>query len=149
MTVTTDSGVWVLPPEGPAEPGVDSVDDLYVAAIDPQIEGEDAVALPAPAPDGSILAPLPPPAAGTTFDFDERGLVRATPQGAINPDGILIYLGKPPVTPKPRPGSVVPDLAAPAPGSAIPVPDAVPVPDDSGLPRSTVDQRSRRSASLR
>jgi hypothetical protein len=129
------TGVWVLPPESPAEPGVDSVDDLYVAAIDPQIEGEDAVALPAPAPDGSILSPLPPPAAGTTFDFDARGLVRPTPEGALNPDGILIHLGKPPVTPKPRPGSVVPDVAAPAPESAIPAPDARPAPDDSGLPR--------------
>ena len=98
------TGIWVLPLPPPAEPAQDNTEDIYVAAVDTRIEAEDAVALPKLSVDRAILSPLPPPAAGTTFDFDERGLVRATPEGAVNPDGILVFLGRPPVGPRLRPG---------------------------------------------
>jgi hypothetical protein len=99
------TGIWVLPLPPPAEPGQDQTEDIYVAAVDTRIEAEDAVALPKLSVDRAILSPLPPPAAGTTFDFDNRGLVRATPEGAVNPDGILVFLGRPPVGPRLRPGA--------------------------------------------
>ncbi|MCR8723845.1 hypothetical protein [Frigidibacter sp. ROC022] len=129
------TGIWVLPPEPLPEPGFDSVDDLYVAAIDTQIEGEDAVALPVPSRDARLLTQLPPPPAGTRFDFDERGLVRATPEGALNPDGVLIFQGQPAVTPAPRPGSAEAAAAAanppatpetPGADAATPATDAAP-----------------------
>ena len=111
------TGIWVLPPGALPEPGQDNTDDLYVAAIDDQIAAEDAVALAALTPDPGLLSPLPPPPAGTPFDLDERGLVRPTPEGALNPDGIQIFAGRPPVAPAPRPGSVVPDAVAPRAGA--------------------------------
>lgn len=54
-----------------------------------------------------------PPPAGVTFDMDDRGLVVATPEGAINPDGILVILGQPPVTAIPRPTANSTELEAP------------------------------------
>ena len=41
------------------------------------------------------------------FDLDENGLVVPTPEGAVTPDGALVYLGKPPVVPPERPQSIV------------------------------------------
>lgn len=130
------TGVWVLPPVPPAEPGFDSVDDLYVAAIDSEIPGEDAVELPPLRSDSVLPSPPPPPAFGTRFDFDERGLVRATPEGALTPDGVRIYLGKPPVTPKLRPGEAVGATPAPVPTDKAAPPAANGTVDDSGLPRA-------------
>jgi hypothetical protein len=56
--------------------------------------------------------PLPPP--GVAFALDDRGLVVATPEGALTPDGHLVTLGRPALVPPAR--SLValpaPDLAA-------------------------------------
>ncbi len=95
-------------PASPELPSSDRIDGLYLASIDPVILGHDAVALPALAgamPDETILAPGTPPQAGTQFDFDENGMVRATAEGSLTPEGALVIAGSPPVRPLPRPGS--------------------------------------------
>ncbi|MEM9583789.1 MAG: hypothetical protein AAGA08_11795 [Pseudomonadota bacterium] len=92
-----------------------TLDDLYVASLDPDPQFEDAPAL-LPISDGEValVAFTPPPPAGVIFDIDERGLVRATPEGALNPEGIIVYLGAPPVRAIQRPDTGAPEQAATA-----------------------------------
>ncbi len=81
-------------------------DDIFVASIDRALDANDAIILPdfnnGPADDQprERLSPLAP---GTVFDLDESGLVVATAEGALNPQGILVRLGKPGVTPPEKP----------------------------------------------
>ncbi len=113
------TGYWLRAPDAPHLPPVQGVEDVYVASIDPAVEPLDAVALPAlnsVAPDAAMEEPGLPPPAGLRFDFDARDLVRATPEGALNPDGLRIYTGRPPAVPPLR--GAAPDLDTPA------VPDA-------------------------
>ncbi|MEZ5675816.1 MAG: hypothetical protein R3D81_11510 [Thalassovita sp.] len=99
------TGIWQTAPDQPGVPDASGVADAYQASIDPTIHGTDAVALPDlsaqndPAP-GRAQNPA---AAGTNFDMDQRGLVKATPEGALSPDGVLIYAGKPPLLPPTMP----------------------------------------------
>ncbi|MBU2866965.1 hypothetical protein [Pacificibacter marinus] len=107
------TGIWPLPPEAGASVFEDTTSDLYVASIDPNILSQDAVALPNAQPhqiDAQPLAAAGPAPAGTTYDFDPRGLVRATPEGAITPSGVMVYAGTPPIAPAARPGDS--DVAA-------------------------------------
>ncbi|MEM6482645.1 MAG: hypothetical protein AAF681_12410, partial [Pseudomonadota bacterium] len=67
---------------------------------------QDAVALPgasAFAPDSQPVAIPDPAPPGTRFSLDERGLVRAAPEGALSPDGILVFSGRPALLPPQRP----------------------------------------------
>lgn len=57
------------------------------------------LATPQPFTDLPDIAFTPPPPAGYVFDMDENGLVVATEDGALTPDGILVY-ARPP---SPRP----------------------------------------------
>lgn len=52
-------------------------------------------------PSVSLDRPAPP---GMRFDLDERRLVRPTPEGAMSPQGVMVYLGRPDVEPQRRPG---------------------------------------------
>ena len=96
------TGIWQRAPAEPHQPPVNSIDDVYVASIDPAVRQSDAVALP-PASrldrDAALADPGLPPPPGLRFFFDERNLVRATPEGALTPDGLRIYTGPPPVVP--------------------------------------------------
>ncbi len=112
------TGIWQRAPVAPHALPEDGVDDIYIASIDPSIQESDAIALPdafgfAQEP---ILEPqrLPPPA-GQVFDMDARGLVRATPEGAISPDGVRVFAGLPPVVPPLRQALATPAPAAEAP----------------------------------
>ncbi len=93
-------------PQVPATPSIIGLDDLYVASIDRTDLSQDAVALPKVAmldtdlPPGAVSSPV---ASGTAFDLDAAGLVVATPGGRLNPDGIMVFLGRPAVVPPPRP----------------------------------------------
>ena len=85
-------------PEPPEVPGLIGLNDLFVASIDRTDLFQDAVALPPvagfdtdAAPDGSAPSATP----GQSFDLDPRGLVEATPDGTVNPDGVLVYAGRP------------------------------------------------------
>jgi hypothetical protein len=101
------TGVWPLAPDTGSSVFEDSTSDLYIASIDPNILSQDAVALPNAQPhqiDTQPRATAGPAPAGTTYDFDARGLVRATPEGAMTPSGVTVFAGTPPIAPAARPG---------------------------------------------
>ncbi|MCA0848826.1 hypothetical protein [Salipiger thiooxidans] len=113
------TGIWERAPSAPHHPQTDSVDDLYIASVDPKVGQYDAVALP-PADtlnDDVALEPVRlPPGPDVRFDLDENGLVRATPEGAISPDGIRVFTGPPPQIPPQRsPAEPVDEVAPIAP----------------------------------
>ncbi|NBQ27145.1 MAG: hypothetical protein EBU18_04110 [Rhodobacteraceae bacterium] len=100
------SGIWPSDPPAPVTTDPAPLGNVYIASIDPNVAIQDAIALDA-LPDALLDRYQPnsrPPApAGTVFELDDQGLVRATPQGAAAPDGHLVYLGKPTKVPPTRP----------------------------------------------
>ncbi len=113
----TSADIWQTPPPPPPDPVGETLDTLYLASIDPVIQPDDAFALFAALPDQNPpQAPPPPPDAAVVFDLDERGLVIATPEGALTPDGLIVTLGRPQLTPPDRPATAV---AAPDPEVAL------------------------------
>ncbi len=110
------TGIWSAAPGTPETPSIIDLDGLYVASIDRTDLSQDAVALPPAADfvtDASLSGVTSPAAAGTAFNLDPRGLVTATPEGAVTPDGFTVYLGRPPVVPPPTPARLpAPDDAA-------------------------------------
>lgn len=96
------TGIWPNAPQTPQAPAIINLDNLYIASIDRTDLSQDAVALP-PALDVATDQPpntvSSPAAAGTEFELDTDGLVAATAAGTLSPDGILVYLGRPPVVP--------------------------------------------------
>lgn len=100
------TGIWQKAPAPPNLPAQISLDTVYQTSIDVGVTLQDAVALPDEAglrPDPGLRPPAVPAAPGTTFDMDDRGLVRATPGGALTPQGIVVQAGPPPVVPPARP----------------------------------------------
>lgn len=92
------TGIWQRAPQPPADLLSDSSDDIYIASIDRNHTAFDAVALPAIPNLTTDLLPqrqLSPVAANAQFDFDERGLVVASTDGTLNPEGVMVYLGRP------------------------------------------------------
>lgn len=81
-------------------------DAIYVAALDRELDLNDAIALPAilnSRPDLPVPPMVSPLGPDVTFDLDERGLVIATTKGALAPSGVLIFKGKPEIIPPPKP----------------------------------------------
>jgi len=102
------TGIWPLAPTAPPAPSGESVGALFLATVDPVVFATDAYAITAEADllsDKALTAVPNPPALGTRFDRDDRGLVTATPEGAVTPDGITVFQGIPPRVPPlaPRP----------------------------------------------
>ncbi|MFD1508281.1 hypothetical protein [Lacimonas salitolerans] len=96
------TGIWQMAPQQPDMPGFTQLDDLYTASIDPDVNMGDAVALPALRDmlgDRMMEQQSSPAAPGTDFDMDDRGMVQATPEGAVTPDGVRVFAGRPPVLP--------------------------------------------------
>ena len=108
------TGIWPVAPVVPPDPaGIINLDDFYLTSIDPVSTSADAVALPpaeALAPDAVPAAVPSPAAAGTQFAIGSDGLVTPSPDGAMNPDGVLIYAGRPPAVP-----AALPDRTATTP----------------------------------
>ena len=96
------TGVWQRAPQEPQLPDQLSLDDLYLSSIDPGVDAQDAVALPETDALATDLAlgrvPLPAKR-GTRFNLDDRGLVIASADGALSPEGFLVFAGRPPSTP--------------------------------------------------
>lgn len=147
------TGIWQRAPASPLTPPDEGVEDVYVASIDPRVESSDAVALPAalsPTEEPLVEDPGLPPPPGMTFDIDDRGLVRATPEGALTPQGLRIYAGLPPAVPPLRtPPEAEPEAEAEAEDAA---PDAPPVADQlerfrdlrpRARPEDVIEQRER------
>jgi hypothetical protein len=101
-----DAPIFLTGPGRPPAPTSEGSEAIYLASIDPRTRASDAVSLP---PASALVAaprpvtPLAPPPAGTTFDVDANGLVRATPDGAFTPDGIRVTQGRPPLLPPAAP----------------------------------------------
>ncbi|WP_323783395.1 hypothetical protein, partial [Leisingera sp.] len=92
------TGVWPVAPSLGGIPAAPRLDELYTASVDHTDIAADAVALPqqdAFSGDDEPGAVASPAAAGSAFDLDARGLVKATPEGTLTPDGITVYLGRP------------------------------------------------------
>jgi type IV pilus biogenesis protein PilP len=117
------TGIWQRAPDTLSDPKSSSLADLYIASIDGKINASDAIALPSfgalELSNGAINT-APPPAAGTTFALDSNGLVRATPQGALTPNGVLVIAGRPSVAPAPRPGNAQAETPPEAPQTTTP-----------------------------
>ncbi|MFT6104153.1 MAG: hypothetical protein ACJA1E_000569 [Paracoccaceae bacterium] len=104
-----ETGIWQAAPERRYRPGEDSLDDLYVASIDPVIIGQDAVDLPRDIvinTDNSLPRPATPAPPDTAFALGGDGLVVPTPEGTLSPDGIFVFSGRPLVVPPGRNSSV-------------------------------------------
>lgn len=99
-------GIWLRPPEPPYFSPFTLSDDIIIAAIDPEVLAFDAVALADPRinPTEVLRAVPPPPAFGARIDRDARGLVIATAEGVLTPEGAFVVLGRPatPALPRPR-----------------------------------------------
>ncbi|WP_226621978.1 hypothetical protein [Alloyangia pacifica] len=97
------TGIWQRAPTPPDRPPQTNAEDVYVASIDPEVQQFDAVALPdldaGPRDDLSLEPVRLPPGPGVRFDLDDRGLVSASPEGTVSPDGVRIFSGLPPQTP--------------------------------------------------
>ncbi|WP_338550689.1 hypothetical protein [Roseovarius phycicola] len=100
------TGVWQRAPDAPVAPESIPLEDFYLTSIDPKVTEQDAVALPevgALQGDERPGTLLNPPAADTEFVLDGRGNVRATPGGAITPNGVRVFAGQPRLVPGTRP----------------------------------------------
>ncbi|WP_138933608.1 hypothetical protein [Roseovarius arcticus] len=97
------TGIWQMAPAAPEIPGAGApVDDIYQVSIDPSVSFGALASLPRRQPDGRDTRPekpADPPLAGVRFDFDALGFVRATPEGAMTPEGVRVVAGLPPLTP--------------------------------------------------
>lgn len=116
----TGTTAAALDPIAPIDPDSDQIEDIYIASIDPVVVSHDAVAVPEADQALTDIEPAmmqSPTPAGTAFDLDERGLVRALPDGALTPDGVTVYAGKPAVVPSPRPETA--SVARPEAASAV------------------------------
>lgn len=139
------TGVWQRAPRLPLEPRTDTM-----TATMPEIAragfSQSQPQMPFAGlmgPDLALLAPVNPLPPGTDFDRNENGLVRATPQGALTPQGVLVFAGPPPRKPPLRavaePGVELAALPAPAGNGVVVVqgrPAVVPPlrPTDAALP---------------
>lgn len=105
------TGIWQIAPIPPDVPDLTSLDDFYQTSIDETVRFQDALALPAPS--GLVQDTRPeiqsaPAPAGTLFTLDARGLVEASPEGALTPDGVRVVAGPPPLRPPDMPVRAVP-----------------------------------------
>ncbi|TDX23380.1 hypothetical protein [Rhodovulum visakhapatnamense] len=145
------TGIWQRAPDPLGAPSQDRIEDLFVAGIDPAPRPPEAEDLPDPQIARAVDQALPmqsdPPGPDQTFELDERGLVEATPEGALTPEGVTVHAGAPVVVPPARPDGLVPDpepVAVPAPGDTaagaeittegVPVYDARPEVTPPGRP---------------
>ncbi len=130
-----------LPPQAQADlaltpettqPGAPQ-DEILLATMDAPPNAPDPLSLPPPDARGDPLPsaqPAPPPF-GTVYQFDADGLIRATPEGIITPEGVLLIAGKPKRVPEPRPAEVI---AAATQASVIPGTEAAALAGTASLP---------------
>ena len=130
------TGIWQRAPNAPARPPQTNAEDVYVASIDPEVQQFDAVALPdldaGPREDLSLEPVRLPPGPGVRFDLDDRGLVKASAEGTVSPDGVRIFTGLPPQTPPLR--DPVPEAAPEGPAD-----EAAPAEGEAAAPESAAE----------
>lgn len=101
---------------------VEDKDEIFLASMEAPPPILDALALPTPAAtnDTPPDAPMPPPAFGTVYQFNEQGLLVPTPEGILSPEGIMLFAGAPPLVPPARSPAAEAAAAAAAPPSTPP-----------------------------
>ena len=117
---------------------VEDQDEIFLSAMDAPPPALDALALPALATAVDALPDpaMPPPAPGTVYQFDARGLLKPTPEGIVSPDGVFLIAGKPPRLPPSR--SEVASAAALA-AAAVQPPAATAPADTAPVAASVAD----------
>ncbi len=110
-TVAPEPEIAEAPATDPAAPSVEDV----AAVAAPEVTDEDAVTatLEALIAEAASPAPVETPVvaeAATPPALDDQGLTIATAEGALSPDGILIFAGAPSVVPPTRPGTTAPAI---------------------------------------
>ncbi|MBT5296434.1 MAG: hypothetical protein HOL32_12905 [Octadecabacter sp.] len=127
------TGVWQRAPRIPVNPRTTTLDDMILGMAPASVTRVPASPLASASSisgDALIATPIDPPAPDATFNFGADGLIVATPQGTVTPDGILIIAGAPPLNPPTRPGTIAPEvtpqdqIAAVIPDAATPLTDA-------------------------
>lgn len=97
------TGIWQMAPTSPDIPVAGApLADIRSVSVDAGVDLGDPADLPRRMPDARDTrpeTPIDPPSAGTRFEFDARGFVRATPDGTLTPQGVRIVAGRPPMTP--------------------------------------------------
>ncbi|WP_170412292.1 hypothetical protein [Ruegeria atlantica] len=94
----SQAGIEIVAPGTLPDPVPEPAEDLYLASLDSTDLSRDAVALP---PVNSFETDLPfeqaalPASDGGQYDLDDRGLVTPTAEGTLNPEGVVVYLGRP------------------------------------------------------
>ena len=115
-------------PEAPKNPVAGTLGQVLLGAVDTNQPDAAIGTLTAAAQesgDAAFEAPIDPPAFGTVFDLNAQGLVKPTPDGAVTPQGVVVYAGVPPAVPPLRPGEEPP---ATQPAAAQPPPPPLPPP---------------------
>ncbi len=100
------TGVWIAAPPMFDAPKIIGLEALNAQQLQPKTDHYDPVALlPVRGfiTDHYVSPPSSPPAAGTRFNFNARGLVQPTPEGTRSPENILVFMGRPGVVPPERP----------------------------------------------
>lgn len=100
------TGIWPKAPQQVEPAPLVALEDLYVTGIDPVSPALDAVALPSVASfetDAPLAVVTSPVSADTRFSLGAGGQVIATVEGALSPDGHLVFLGRPPAVPPETP----------------------------------------------
>ena len=127
------TGVWQRAPRIPVNPRTTTLDDMILGMAPASVTRVPASPLASASSisgDALIATPIDPPAPDATFNFGADGLIVASPQGNVTPDGILIIAGAPPLNPPTRPGTIAPEvtpqdqIAAVIPDAATPLTDA-------------------------
>jgi hypothetical protein len=111
------TGIWQRPPVIDLPTPETELGEVFLAGLDPPVASIDAYALPVPRFDAAADLPRrqsSPVDPETNFVLDDNGLVVPSPEGTLNPDGILIFAGAPVVTPSQRPGDAPAIIAAAA-----------------------------------
>ena len=106
-----------VPADGAGGPVPDAQEGLPPRPADPAVTTRSAEGLPdttALTADPLPAPPQPPLPYGTGFQFGENGLVVATPDGALTPEGVTVVAGAPALVPPARPAAVA------AAGAALP-----------------------------
>ena len=96
------TGIWDFAPRQPDLPTAETLEDVYFGSFEVSQQTHDAIALPLAegfANDVALAQQFDPLPAGTTLEFDERGLVVATQEGTLSPEWVMVYAGKPAVVP--------------------------------------------------
>ena len=115
------TGAWTLPAANNAPPNPGIIFDLRFPGIDSQPDNLDAIAFSSRAivTLDQPIAPVHPAPSDTTYQMDAQGHVIPSADGALNPDGIRVFAGRPELVIDPRPESVAIALIAPAADPAV------------------------------